>query len=85
MKEHTTKVYVNVILRNTKEGVLRPLIVEWTDGLSYEVDRVKDVVRAASTKVGGCGIRYTIMIAGKETYLFHEDDRWFVEAKHYTE
>ena len=32
-------------------------------------------------KVGGGGIRYTVMIKGKESFLFHEGDKWFVEAK----
>ena len=38
--------------------------------------------RAASTKVGGTGLRYTVMICGKETYLFDEENgKWFVEGK----
>ena len=32
-------------------------------------------------KVGGGGIRYTVQIRGKESFLFHEGDKWFVEAK----
>ena len=33
-------------------------------------------------KVGGTGIRYTIMVCDKETYLFDEENgKWFVEAK----
>jgi len=37
--------------------------------------------RAASKKVGGGGIRYTVMIRGRESYLFQEGNKWFVEAK----
>ena len=38
--------------------------------------------RAASTKVGGTGIRYTVQICGKPTFLFDEENgKWFVEAK----
>ncbi len=37
--------------------------------------------RAASQKVGGGGIRYTVLICGKESYLFQEGNKWFVEAK----
>lgn len=40
-----------------------------------------DKCRAASTKVGGCGIRYTVMIGGHESFLYNEDEKWFVEAK----
>ena len=75
------KTYVAVNLDVGIDGKIRPRLIRWEDGMVYEVDRVKDVRRAASTKVGGCGIRYTIMVNGKETYLFQEDDRWFVEAR----
>ena len=27
------------------------------------------------------GIRYTVSILGKETYIFEDDGKWFVEAK----
>ncbi len=40
-----------------------------------------DVRRAASTKAGGQGIRYTVRVLGRETYLFEEENRWFVEAR----
>jgi hypothetical protein len=43
------------------------------------------VCKAASTKVGGCGIRYTVRIEGKETYLFDEDGKWFVEEEYIKE
>lgn len=75
------KVYVAVNLDVDIEGKIRPRSIHWEDGHVYEIDRLKQRIRAASTKVGGCGIRYTVMICGKETYLFNEDDRWFVEAK----
>jgi len=45
------------------------------------IDRLKHKCRAASTKVGGCGIRYTVMIGGHESFLYNEDEKWFVEAK----
>ena len=35
----------------------------------------------AEMKVGGTGIRYTVSISGKETYLFEDEGKWFVEAK----
>ncbi|MBO5859272.1 MAG: hypothetical protein J6R20_05800 [Clostridia bacterium] len=74
------KVYVDVILRQDKMGSTRPLRVIWEDGRVYEVERLLYICRAASMKVGGYGMRYTVQICGKETYLFEEDGRWFVEA-----
>ena len=36
--------------------------------------------RAASMKVGGHGIRYTVEICGRTKHLWHSDDgRWYVE------
>lgn len=75
------KVYVEVTAAFTPEGEVKPLSVRWQDGTIYAVERVLDVRRAAATKAGGCGIRYTCRIRGQETYLFLEEDRWFVEAR----
>ena len=75
------KVFVSVNADFDIDGNLRPRFIRWEGGRTYEIDRLKDRRRAASTKVGGCGIRYTVMIMGHETYLFFEDGKWFVEAK----
>lgn len=75
------KVYVDVTLRQDKYGTIVPLSVTWEDGTRYEIDRVIDVRRAAATKVGGTGVRFTVRILGRETYLFDDGERWFVEAK----
>lgn len=75
------KVYVDVTLRQDKYGTIVPLSVTWEDGTKYEIDRVIDVRRAAATKVGGTGVRFTVRIMGRETYLFDDGERWFVEAK----
>lgn len=75
------KVFVDVIVKCTKSGQKIPISVIWEDGRRYEIDRVIDFKRAASMKVGGQGIRFFCRINGKETYLWLEDDRWFVEGK----
>ncbi len=75
------KVYVSINADFTAEGIIRPRILTWTDGQRYEITRILQIVRAASTKVGGCGIRYTVIIEGRERYLFRDEDKWFVEAK----
>ena len=75
------KVFVEVTARFDAEGKITPLSLLWEDGTVYEIDRVLDVRRAASLKAGGMGIRYTVRINGKQSYLFYEEPRWFVEAK----
>lgn len=75
------RAYVKVVVEYSPEGQVRPLMVEWEDGRKFEVDRLLDVRRAASTKAGGSGMRYRVRIMGNETYLFEDEGRWFVEAK----
>lgn len=76
------KVYVKVNADHNPNGTCRPNSITFDNGDKYEIDRVKYICRAASTKVGETGIRYTIMVCGIETYLFDEENgKWFVEAK----
>jgi hypothetical protein len=75
------KVYVGVQLTVSPEGDVRPSTITFEDGTIYEIDRLKYRCRAHATKVGGTGIRYTVVIRGQETFLFEDDGKWFVEAK----
>ena len=70
-------VAVNVTIRT--DGQVHPKKFMWKDGQVYTIDRVIKVDHAASTKVGGAGIRYTVMVEGKPRYLFDEDGKWFME------
>ena len=74
------KVYVDVTAEFSKDGNLVPKSFRWEDGQVYEIERVKDVRRAASLKAGGVGMRYTCVIDGQEKHLFYEDNNmWFME------
>lgn len=77
------KVYVKVIMIQDEEGNIQPLQIVWEDGKVFDVDKVVYRCRASSTKVGGTGMRYTIRISGKETFLYYSEDenRWFMEGK----
>lgn len=75
------KHYVEVISRTCTDGRVVPLQVVWDDGRRFDVDRVLDARQAHSLKTGGTGIRYTVVVGGRSTYLFYEGPRWFVEAK----
>lgn len=74
------KKYVAVVCRYDEDGRMHPLTVLWDDGRRFDVERVLDVRRAASLKAGGTGIRYQCEILGRETHLYFEDPRWFVDA-----
>jgi hypothetical protein len=75
------KVFVGVTAEHAPDGHIKPLSITWEDGRIFEIDRILDVRQAASLKTGGTGIRYTCRIMGKETYLFDDEGKWFVEAK----
>jgi hypothetical protein len=75
-----SKEYLTVKLRVNPDGSIRPLSFIWTDGNAYKIERILHMTPAASTKVGGRGMRYTIVVEGKESYLFEEAGRWFMEV-----
>ena len=75
------KKYVKVTSTTDEDGRVMPLSIEWDDGVRYEIDRVIDARQAASLKVGGTGMRYTIRVGHETTFLFYENPRWYVEAK----
>lgn len=75
------KIYVDVIVLNTKEGQIKPLAIVWMNGVKYAIDKVTQITKAASTIAGGSGLRYTCKIQGQHRYLFLEEDRWFIEKK----
>ena len=74
------KRFVEVDVRFSTEGKLRPLQILFDAEHIYEIDAVKEVCRRAS-EVGGVGDRYTCLICGQEKYLWLEKGKWFVEAK----
>ena len=74
------KVYVDVITVMRQDGTVLPLSFLWEDGKKYKIDRVKFITPADSLKVGGRGMRYTVMINGQERFFFRDEDRWFVEV-----
>ena len=75
------KVYVKVLSETDEEGNISPISVTWEDGRSFAIDKVTDIRRAYAMKVGGTAIRYSVKIFGKETYIFAQDGKWFVESK----
>ena len=77
------KRYVDVVSLTTADGLITPLTIVWNDGRRYQIDRVTSRRQAHSLKTGGTGMRYTIQVGGRQTYLWYDDYRkaWFVEAK----
>ena len=63
------------------DGTMLPRLIRWMNGRVFAIEQLGYKCRASSAKVGGGGIRYTVRINGRETYLFQEGSRWFVEAR----
>ena len=59
--EERRKVYVEVRARHLIDGTCRPETIKFENDEVYEIDRVKQCCRAASTKVGGTGLRYELI------------------------
>ena len=74
------KKYVKVILEIDELGNKTPQTIIYNDE-KFEIDKVLDIKTAPSMKVGGVGERYKVRIKGKETYIFFEKNKWFVEEK----
>ncbi len=84
LEKNPYKVYVGVFAKFTPEGGMEPFCLEWTDGRRFFIDRILNRRRAASLRAGGCGIRYTCLIRGRQVELFYEENyRWFVTANDY--
>ena len=81
MDAQCRKAYVSVNVDVDEVGAMHPRFIRLTSGLIFQIDQILYKGRATSKKVGGGGIRYTVMIKGRESFLFHEGDKWFVEAK----
>ncbi len=79
--DNPNKVYVAVTARFDEAGRVYPLSLRWEDEREYVVDRVLDMRPGASLRAGGAGIRYTVAIRGRQTFLFREGERWFVERR----
>ena len=85
------KVYVAVKADFREDGIMIPREITWEDGEKFAIDKIIDIRQAAAMKAGGQGDRYTIMVHGKQSYLFFERStnltgnnigRWFVERRH---
>ena len=71
---------ITVIARMQDDGKVIPLTILWNNEKSFEIDKVLDIRKKASTKGGGKGLRYTCKILGQERFLWLDDNIWFVEV-----
>jgi hypothetical protein len=75
------KIVLEVLCKFDINGVVTPIKIVWPDGREYEIDKIIEITRAAAHNIGGTGIRYTVRILNKETYIWREGDAWYMEGK----
>ena len=78
-KLYREKRYVEVDVRFTPDGKIRPLAINYDKTHIYGIDRVL-AVRRGTSRLGGKGQCFTCMICGQKRNLWLEQGKWFVEA-----
>lgn len=73
------KKYVTVGAVHTPEGTTIPKFLILDEDHKVIIDKLVSSCRAASTKVGGTGIRYTVVIRGVDKFIYEDEGRWFIE------
>ena len=82
------RIYVKVSSDFDATGYMQPRTIIWEDGRIYPIEQVRDFRPASTLEPGTHGDRYTVVIQGKERFLFFERSdplyasrfgRWFVE------
>ena len=71
--------YLEIIALMKPESPPIPQKLIWDTGQIFDIDKVIDIKKRASTKGGGAGIRYLVKINNHERYLFLKDYNWFIE------
>lgn len=71
---------ISILAKMQKNGRVIPQKILWDDGRIFEIDRILDIRKAASTRGGGKGIRYTIRIKNQERYIWLDEYFWFIEV-----
>ena len=76
------KRYVAVDSHTTVDGAEAPTAVYWPDGRKFPIQRVIEKTDREHAKVGGTGMSFLCQFeGGGTTKVFHEEKKWFVEAK----
>ena len=82
MSENMRKIYVDVTVRFSAEGKMKPLSVGWSDGREYEVTRLLGTRTVPPRSDSFYPVRYDCVFGVDRRFLYYEPEtsRWFVEA-----
>ena len=72
--------FIDVKCLMTKERKILPFSFCFKDHW-YDISKVTEIVKMASTKGGGKGTRFSCKIGDKIHHLFFDENVWWVELK----
>ena len=75
------KQYVEVIATHHIDGRVRPQQIIFAAGPVYDVDDVRSVKKVKTSHTYEIANRYAVVVKGKETYLYEDCGKWFVEMR----
>lgn len=72
------KQYVEVIATHHIDGSVRPQQIIFAAGPIYDVEEVKGAAKVKTHSTFEVANRYTVVVKGKETFLYEDGGKWFV-------
>lgn len=82
LNEGRRKQYVKVLATHYIDGTVRPQSIVFAAGDIFDIDEVKGKpCRIKDSISHEMAMQYTVVIRGKETFLFEDCGRWFVKMK----
>ena len=73
------KQYVEVVATHYIDGSIRPQIIVLATGTVCEIEDSREAAPGKAHTTGELARRYVVKIKGKETFLYRDGERWFVE------
>lgn len=75
------KQYVDVVATHHIDGSVRPQKIVLATGPMFEIEDSREAAKGKARTTGEIVRRYVVKIRGKETILYRDGERWFVEMK----
>ncbi len=75
------KQYVEVIATHHIDGSVRPQQIIFASGPIFDIEEVLGVGSGKTKTTREIAKRYSIRVKGRETCLYEDGGRWFVEMK----
>jgi hypothetical protein len=79
---HSSRTYIEVVACNKSNGAMIPLVIHWTDGREYKIEKLLEFRQGRSLKDGFSGKRYKCQIGKRCFYLYYDGERWYVESRY---